>query len=109
MAYTKDKWDIPTLAQDNHDLWFRRYKIKLQGKGIFYVCTKDIQDACKVAGDGLKEEQYKGMEAEYEWVEIEDEKKVKTKITLNIEKKSKYMEDDAYTLDLMFKALNEGD
>ena len=109
MAYTKDKWDIPTLAQDNHDLWFRRYKIKLKGKGIFYVCTKDIQDACKVAGDGLKEEQYKGMEAEYEWVEIEDEKKVKTKITLNIEKKSKYMEDDAHTLDLMFKALNEGD
>ena len=62
-----------------------------------------------MAGDGLKEEQYKGIEAEYKWVEIEDKKKVKTKITLNIKKKSKYIEDNAYILDLIFKALNKGD
>ena len=42
-------------------------------------------------------------------MEIENEKKVKTKITLNIEKKSKYIEDNAYILDLIFKALNKGD
>ena len=42
-------------------------------------------------------------------MEIEDKKKVKTKITLNIKKKSKYIEDNAYILNLIFKALNKGD
>ena len=73
------------------------------------MCTKDIQDAYKVVGDRLKEEQYKGIEAEYKWVEIKDKKKVKTKVTLNIRKKSKYIEDNAYALNLMFKALSNGD
>ena len=42
-------------------------------------------------------------------MEIKDKKKVKTKVTLNIRKKSKYIEDNAYALNLMFKALSNGD
>ena len=42
-------------------------------------------------------------------MEIKDKKKVKTKITLNIKKKSKYIEDNTYILNLIFKALNKGD
>ena len=42
-------------------------------------------------------------------MEIKDKKKVKTKVTLNIRKKSKYIEDNAHALNLMFKALSDGD
>ena len=40
------------LAGDNYEAWFRRYKIKLKGKEVCYVCEQTCVQYCKVATVG---------------------------------------------------------
>ncbi|KAA8616883.1 hypothetical protein PtrV1_03511 [Pyrenophora tritici-repentis] len=42
MAAEKEEWKIPQLTAENHDTWFRRNKVKLKGKKVFYVCEKNL-------------------------------------------------------------------
>ncbi|KAF7447527.1 hypothetical protein A1F99_089740 [Pyrenophora tritici-repentis] len=43
MAAEKEEWKIPQLTAENHDTWFRRNKVKLKGKKVFYVCEKNLK------------------------------------------------------------------
>ncbi|KAI1579629.1 hypothetical protein PtrEW4_000488, partial [Pyrenophora tritici-repentis] len=45
MAAEKEEWKIPQLTAENHDTWFRRNKVKLKGKKVFYVCEKNLDSA----------------------------------------------------------------
>jgi hypothetical protein len=102
MAEEKEGWKIPALTRDNHESWFRRYKIKLTGKDIYYVCEKTYIEYCKVATVGeitdLLEE-----------LDISDAQNNNKTIRLNIERKAKYLKDEATALDLMFRSLSEDD
>ena len=52
MAEEKEGWKIPALTRNNYELWFRRYKIKLTGKDMYYVYEKTYIEYCKVATVG---------------------------------------------------------
>ncbi|KAI1686876.1 hypothetical protein KJE20_00053 [Pyrenophora tritici-repentis] len=49
MAVEKEEWKIPQLTAENHDTWFRRNKVKLKGKKVFYVCEKNLVQHCQIA------------------------------------------------------------
>ncbi|KAG9378492.1 hypothetical protein A1F94_010261 [Pyrenophora tritici-repentis] len=49
MAAEKEEWKIPQLTAENHDTWFRRNKVKLKGKKVFYVCEKNLVQHCQIA------------------------------------------------------------
>lgn len=100
MAEEKGEWKIPKLTAENHDAWFRRNKVKLKGKRVFYVCERSLIDHCQVASiaelpDAVKE------------LDITDNKTVKVRI--NVDKKDKYLEDEATAIDLLFRSLSDDD
>jgi hypothetical protein len=33
----KDSKDLPIISRDNYEDWFRHAKVKIRGKGVFYV------------------------------------------------------------------------
>jgi hypothetical protein len=100
MAEEKEKWEIPKLTAENHDGWFRRNKVKLRGKRVFYVCERSLEEHCRIAtvedlSDAVKE------------LDITDNKTVKARI--NVDKRDKYLEDEATAIDLLFRALSDND
>ncbi|KAI1507284.1 Retrotran-gag-2 domain containing protein [Pyrenophora tritici-repentis] len=101
MAVEKEEWKIPQLTAENHDTWFRRNKVKLKGKKVFYVCEKNLVQHCQIAIAG---ELTEAME-ELEIAEADKH----TKIRVNIEKRDKYLEDEATAIDLLFRSLTEDD
>ena len=100
MAEDKEYEKIPTLTRENHETWFRRYKIKLKGKDVFYVCEKPLLEHCKVATVGE-------ITAALEELDITDA--ANARVRINIEKKAKYLKDEASALDIMFRSLSEDD
>jgi hypothetical protein len=105
MAEDKRSWDIPILNRDNYEYWFRRYKVKLRGKGCYHVVENKMEDYCKVTGVPI-EVITQGMEI----LEISNkETKKKEKIVLNIEKKKDFEKHNAEALELMFRSLSEDD
>ncbi|KAI1507677.1 hypothetical protein Ptr86124_013394 [Pyrenophora tritici-repentis] len=69
MAEAKEEWKIPKLTAENHDAWFRRNKVKLKGKRVFYTA----------------------------------------KVCINVDKRDKYLEDEATAIDLLFRSLGDDD
>lgn len=102
MAEEKEGWKIPALTRENHESWFRRYQIKLTGKDVYYVCEQTYVDYCKVATVGE-------LTDSFEELDISDARDKSNTVRLNIEKKAKYLKDEATALDLMFRSLNEDD
>jgi len=100
MAEEKGEWKIPNLTAENHDAWFRRNKIKLKGKRVFYVCEKSLEEHCQIVtaedlSDAVKE------------LDITDKKTVKVRI--NVDKRDKYLEDEATAIELLFRSLSGDD
>ena len=100
MAEEKENWEIPKLTAENHDSWFRRNKVKLRGKRVFYVCERSLEEHCRIAtaedlSDAVKE------------LGITDNKTVKVRI--NVDKRDKYLEDEATAIDLLFRSLSDDD
>ena len=106
MADGKDReglW-IPTLTKANHESWFRQNRIKLRGKGVFYTCEVTLRSYAQIAlADDIAE-----ITTGVENLDIE-EKGIKTRIVLSLEKKKKYQEDEATGLSLLFRSLSEDD
>jgi hypothetical protein len=106
MADGKDReglW-IPTLTKANHESWFRQNRIKLRGKGVFYTCEVTLRSHAQIAlADDIAE-----ITTGVENLDIE-EKGIKTRIVLSLEKKKKYQEDEATGLSLLFRSLSEDD
>lgn len=98
-------WEIPILSGDNHDSWFRRYKVKLTGKGVFYVVEQTVSEACRIASvDSLT----KGVKK----LDLKKDQNSSTSITeglLNLEKKEKYLRDEATAIDYLFRSLSLDD
>ncbi|KAA8627040.1 Retrotran-gag-2 domain-containing protein [Pyrenophora tritici-repentis] len=101
MAAEKEEWKIPQLTAENHDTWFRRNKVKLKGKKVFYVCEKNLVQHCQIATASRLTEAMEELEI------AETDKH--TKIRVNIEKRDKYLEDEATAIDLLFRSLSEDD
>lgn len=38
----RDEWKIPLLNNENHDSCFRKYRVKLISKGVYYVIQKAL-------------------------------------------------------------------
>ncbi|KHJ35699.1 hypothetical protein EV44_g4165 [Erysiphe necator] len=101
----ENNWGIPILSGDNHDSWFRRYKVKLTGKGVFYVVEQTVSEAYRIASvDSLT----KGVEN----LDLKQEQNSSTNRTeglVNLEKKEKYLRDEATAIDYLFKSLSLDD
>ncbi|KHJ32231.1 hypothetical protein EV44_g3101 [Erysiphe necator] len=101
----ENNWGIPILSGDNHDSWFRRYKVKLTGKGVFYVVEQTVSEACRIASvDSLT----KGVEN----LDLKQEQNSSTSRTegiMNLEKREKYLRDEATAIDYLFKSLSLDD
>ncbi|RKF79392.1 hypothetical protein GcM3_056040 [Golovinomyces cichoracearum] len=98
-------FDIPVLAQDTHERWFRKMKIRLRAKGVDYVIEQSIRE---YAALGSSDEAYvsnitKGVSG----LSLEHSEKVR----YDIDKKVKWERDDATALSMMMmmKILNEDD
>jgi hypothetical protein len=100
MAEEREEWKIPKLTTENHDAWFRRNKIKLKGKRVFYVCEKNLEEHCQIATAGDLSDAVKALD-------ITDNKTVK--VCINVEKRDKYLEDEATAIDLLFRSLSDDD
>jgi hypothetical protein len=100
MAEEKEKWAIPKLTTENHDSWFRRNKVKLKGKRVFYVCERSLEEHCRIATAEDLSDAVKGLD-------ITDNKTVKVRI--NVDKRDKYLEDEATAIDLLFRSLSDDD
>ena len=98
MAEEKEKWEIPKLTAENHDAWFRRNKVKLRGKRVFYVCERSLEEHCQIATAGELSESLKGLD-------ITDNKTVK--VHINVDKRDKYLEDEATAINLLFRSLSD--
>ena len=96
-----EKWRIPQLTSENHDTWFRRNKVKLKGKGVFYVCEKTLVQHCQIAQVGELTEAMEELNITGNITGI--------KIRVNIDKKKKYLEDEATAFDILFKSLSDED
>lgn len=104
MAEEKNEsWQIPILTRENHETWFRRYKVKLNGKSVFYVVGKSMQDHCKVATVGEITNAFEELDI------TETDKITVTKVRINIDRKAQYLKDEAIALELMFRALSFDD
>jgi hypothetical protein len=101
MTQEKDEWKIPKLTTENHNAWFCRNKVKLIGKRVFYVCERDLVQHCQTVTVG-------GLTEAMEELDITEAGK-HTKIRVNIEKRDKYLEDEATAIDLLFRSLSEED
>ncbi|KAI1509883.1 Retrotran-gag-2 domain containing protein [Pyrenophora tritici-repentis] len=88
MAEAKEEWKIPKLTAENHDAWFRRNKVKLKGKRVFYVCEKSLEKHCQLPTPG-------------------DLSTVK--VCINVDMRNKYLEDEATAIDLLFRSLSDDD
>ncbi|KHJ32862.1 hypothetical protein EV44_g4333 [Erysiphe necator] len=101
----ENNWGIPILSGNNHDSWFCRYKVKLTGKGVFYVVEQTVSEACQIASvDSLT----KGVEK----LDLKQEQNSSTSRTeglVNLEKKEKYLRDEATAIDFLFKSLSLDD
>jgi hypothetical protein len=100
MAEEKGEWKIPNLTAENHDAWFRRNKIKLKGKRVFYVCEKSLEEHCQIATVG-------DLSDAAEELDITDRKTVK--VCINVDKRVKYLEDEATAIDIRFRSLSGDD
>ena len=116
---------IPTLTRENHEAWFRRMKIKLRGKGIFYTVEKTLEayawiaspkgsgkpvstpsetlstlsDAAAVVEDTLRKSKIDKLADDFQrWGG-----------SWIIEKKEAYAKAEALALDIMLQSLDEED
>jgi hypothetical protein len=120
---------IPTLTRENHEAWFRRMKIKLKGKGIFYTVEKNLQthawivdpkakapraatpsstttgssEAAAAMGDALN------STLEKHGIDKLAEDFAKWGGSWNIDRKDAYVKAEAYALDIMLQSLDEED
>jgi hypothetical protein len=99
MADEKEEWKIPKLTAENHDAWFRRNKVKLKGKRVFYVCEKSLAECCRIATANELPDAMREMD-------ITDKT---AKAYINIDKRDKYLEDEATAIDLLFRSLSDDD
>ena len=90
MTEEKEEWKIPKLTAENHDAWFRRNKVKLKGKRVFYVCERSMAEHCQIATTG----------------DLSDTDKKTTEVRINVETRDKYLEDEATAIDLLFRSLS---
>ncbi|KAI0567889.1 hypothetical protein TUN199_12018, partial [Pyrenophora tritici-repentis] len=77
MAEAKEEWKIPKLTAENHDAWFRRNKVKLKGKRVFYVCEKSLEKHCQLPTPGDLSDAVKELD-------ITDNKTVKVCINVDM-------------------------
>ncbi|KAF7446657.1 hypothetical protein A1F99_081040 [Pyrenophora tritici-repentis] len=80
MAEAKEEWKIPKLTAENHDAWFRRNKVKLKGKRVFYVCEKSLEKHCQLPTPGDLSDAVKELD-------ITDNKTVK--VCINVDMRNK--------------------
>jgi hypothetical protein len=71
------------LIVENYNAWFRRNKVKLKGKTIFYVCERNLKKHYKST---TARELLEALEE----LNIVDNKTAKT--CINIDKREKYLE-----------------
>ncbi|RKF79394.1 hypothetical protein GcM3_056044, partial [Golovinomyces cichoracearum] len=89
-------FDTPVLAQDTHERWFRKMKIRLRAKGVDYVIKKSFRE---YAALGSSDEAYvSNITKEVSGLSLE-----------HSEKKVKWERDDATALSMMMKRLYEDD
>ncbi|KAI1663808.1 Short chain type dehydrogenase [Pyrenophora tritici-repentis] len=98
MAEAKEEWKIPKLTAENHDAWFRRNKVKLKGKRVFYVCEKSLEKHCQLPTPGDLSDAVKELD-------ITDNKTIK--VCINVDMRNKYLEDEATAIDLLFRSLSD--
>ena len=101
MAEDRKEWKIPKLTAENHDAWFRRNKVVLKGKRVFYVCEKGVVEHCQIKTP-------EGLVESFEELEVSGAEKP-TKVRLNIDKRNKYLEDEATAIELLFRSLSDED
>ncbi|RKF80004.1 hypothetical protein GcM1_197016 [Golovinomyces cichoracearum] len=95
--------DVPVLAQDTHERWFRKMKIRLRAKGVDYVIEQSLRQYAALGGP---DETYvsnitKGVSE----LSLEHNDHLR----YDIDKKAKWEGDDATALSMMIKRLNEDD
>ena len=106
---------IPTLTRENHEAWFRRMKIKLKGKGIFYTIEQTAETYAWIADPKAK-----GIATPPSNTTPHDATKKNSIDKLvedfarwggswNIEKKEAYNKAESNALDIMLQSLNEED
>ena len=95
------EWKIPKLTAENHDAWFRRNKVVLKGKRVFYVCEKGVVEHCQITTPG-------GLVESFEELEVSSAERP-TEVHLNIDKRNKYLEDEATAIELLFRPLSDED
>lgn len=96
---------IPNLCQDNHERWFRQMRIQLRGKDWFYTVEADLNTYAKVATADIK---VHDVTEGFENLTIQ-ENGTKINIRLSIDKKAKYLKDEASALSYICRSLSDDD
>ena len=52
MSDDKENKRIPTLSRDNHESWFRRMQLRLEGKELFYVIETTREEFAWILREG---------------------------------------------------------
>lgn len=92
--------EIPILTCDNHDSWFHRYKVKLTGKGVYYVVQQPMIQACQITVINK-------LAKRVDVLDLKEDAKAKSASSdtmLNVEKKEKYLRDKATAIDYIFRS-----
>ncbi|KAI1005132.1 hypothetical protein K3495_g3096 [Podosphaera aphanis] len=77
-------WGIPVLNGENHDSWFRRYELKLRGKGVYYVVEQPMATTYAIVSvQEIKE----GLE-KVDPDSVSSKNSPNDKVVLNIEKRA---------------------
>ncbi|KAI0993630.1 hypothetical protein K3495_g14554, partial [Podosphaera aphanis] len=95
-----NNWSIPILNSENHDSWFRRYRVMLPGKGVFYVVEQTMKNVCMNVTESTNHP--KASERAGEDI-------YSIRASFDEEKQKKYLRDEATAIDLMFRSLSSDD
>ena len=98
-----EKYNVPTLGKENHESWFLQQQVKLEGKQVFYTCEQTLRSYAGVATIGTIAQ---GLEE----LSITNSESGQVKeIRINIEKRDKFMADQAVAISLLFRSLTPDD
>lgn len=102
---------IPVLSRHNHEAWFRRMKLRLEGKGIFYTAQQTIEEfACTKRNptSGEKEvPKFKNRDKD----EIDNLASQFERLggSINVDKESQFNQDQSKLLSILTDHLTEDD
>lgn len=105
----KDSKHLPIVSRDNYEDWFRRAKVKIKGKGVYYTIEISRIEYAWIQREGGIKSSAPSSTAESSEVDNVTSQFERLGGTWNVEKAKEWDQADAKALEIMLEGLGEDD